>query len=94
MFLGGGLHSQTQPDLIQYNDSISFVQEVSNYYAYDDGSAEAAYFLQTAGAKLAYRYDLLGADSLRAIRIYFNPCQCATGRPTMQGRSCARFGRA
>lgn len=66
-------HSQTQPDLIQYNDTISFTQEVSNYYAYDDGSAEAAYFLQTAGAKLAYRYDLLGADSLRAIRMYFNP---------------------
>ena len=66
-------HSQTQPDLIQYNDTISFIQELSNFYAYDDGSAEAAYFLQTAGAKLAYRYDLLGADSLRAIRIYFNP---------------------
>lgn len=66
-------HSQTQPDLIQYNDTISFTQELSNYYAYDDGSAEAAYFLQTAGGKLAYRYDLLGADSLRAIRIYFNP---------------------
>ncbi len=79
-------HSQTQPDLIQYNDSISFVQEVSNYYAYDDGSAEAAYFLQTAGAKLAYRYDLLGADSLRAIRIYFNPqANAPPDAPPMQG---------
>lgn len=65
--------AQTQPDLIQENDTASFVQELSNYYAYDDGSAEMAYGIGGAGSKLAYRYDLLGGDSLRAIRMYFSP---------------------
>jgi hypothetical protein len=61
------------PDINRYNDTTSFIQELSNYYAYDDGSAEAGYGLNTAGARLAYRFDLLGPDSLRALRMYFNP---------------------
>ncbi len=61
------------PDINRYNDTIHLRQELSNYYSYDDGSAEAGYGLNAAGAKLAYRYDLIGADSLRAIRMYFNP---------------------
>jgi hypothetical protein len=61
------------PDINRYNDTIRMVQELSNYYAYDDGSAEAGYGLTAAGARLAYRYDLIGPDSLRAIRMYFNP---------------------
>lgn len=63
----------TQPDINQYNDTTQFTQELSNYYAYDDGSAEMAYGLNTNGAKLAYRFDMVGGDSLRALRIYFNP---------------------
>jgi hypothetical protein len=65
--------TNTTPDFNSYNDTISFVQELSNYYSYDDGSAEMGYGLNTGGARLAYQYDLLGADSLRAIRMYFNP---------------------
>jgi hypothetical protein len=62
------------PDINRYNDTTSFIQEISNYYAYDDGSAEASYSLNNAaGGKLAYRFDLLGGDSLRAIRMYFTP---------------------
>ncbi|MBK9536420.1 MAG: T9SS type A sorting domain-containing protein [Flavobacteriales bacterium] len=61
------------PDINSYNDTTSFVQVLSNYYAYDDGSAEAGYSLASAGAKVALQYDLLGGDSLRAIRMYFNP---------------------
>ena len=61
------------PDINRYNDTVSFVQELSNYYAYDDGSAEMGYGLNVAGARLAYRYDLVRPDSLRAIRLYFNP---------------------
>ncbi|MEZ4739937.1 MAG: T9SS type A sorting domain-containing protein [Flavobacteriales bacterium] len=61
------------PDINRYNDTIRSVQELSNYYAYDDGSAEAGYGLTAAGAKLAYRYDLIAPDSLRSIRMYFNP---------------------
>lgn len=65
--------AEATPDINQYNDTMRLTQELSNYYAYDDGSAEMGYSLNLAGAKLAYRFDLVGADSLRAIRMYFNP---------------------
>jgi hypothetical protein len=65
--------ARTQPDINPYNDTITFVQELSNYYAYDDGSAELGYRLDASGAQLAYRFDIVGGDSLRALRIYFNP---------------------
>jgi len=61
------------PDINRYNDTTRFTQELSNYYAYDDGSAEMGYGLNTNGAKLAYRFDMVGGDSLRAVRMYFNP---------------------
>ena len=65
--------ANTTPDINRYNDTIYMLQELSNYYAYDDGSAEAGYGLRFAGDKLAYRFDLIAPDSLRAIRMYFNP---------------------
>lgn len=65
--------AEATPDINQYNDTMRFVQELSNYYAYDDGSAEASYRLSNAGDKLAYRFDLIGPDRLRAVRMYFNP---------------------
>lgn len=61
------------PDINRYNDTISFIQELSNFFSYDDGSAEAGYSLNVAGAKLACRFDMQGGDSLRAIRCYFDP---------------------
>ena len=67
------LIANATPDINRYNDTVTFVQELSNYYAYDDGSAEMGYGLNSAGAKLAYRYDLAAPDSLRAVRMYFNP---------------------
>lgn len=65
--------TNTTPDINRYNDTARFVQDISNYYAYDDGSAEAGYSLNVAGAKLAYRFNMVGGDSLRAIRMYFDP---------------------
>lgn len=61
------------PDINRYNDTITFIQELSNQFSYDDGSAEAGYSLNVAGAKLACRFDMQGGDSLRAIRCYFDP---------------------
>jgi hypothetical protein len=63
----------TTPNNIPYNDTMTFVQELSNYYSYDDGSAEAGYSLNTAGSKVAVRFDTQGSDSLRAVRMYFDP---------------------
>ena len=55
------------------NDSMVFTQEFSNYYAYDDGSAEKAYGLTAAGGKLAMRYDIAMADTLYGLAIHFTP---------------------
>ncbi len=61
------------PDVCAYNDTMAYRQEISNYYAYDDGTAEAGYSLNATGAKQAYRFDTQGTDSLRALRMYFDP---------------------
>ncbi|MCB0794313.1 MAG: T9SS type A sorting domain-containing protein [Flavobacteriales bacterium] len=67
-------HTNATPDINRYNDTARFVQELSNYYAYDDGTAEAGYGLTNApGGKIACRFDTQGGDSLRAIRMYFDP---------------------
>jgi len=53
------------------NDTIVREQMLSNYFAYDDGSAEKAYGLFGIAAKLAYRFTMDKADTLRAIAIHF-----------------------
>ncbi len=66
--------TNASPDALIHNDSTRLVQEISNYYAYDDGSAESGYSLVNAqGGRLAYRFDTQGSDSLRALRLYFDP---------------------
>ncbi|MBK8499093.1 MAG: T9SS type A sorting domain-containing protein [Flavobacteriales bacterium] len=67
------LWTNTTPDINRYNDTVTFIQEISNYMSYDDGTAEMGYGLLDAGNALAYRFDIVGGDSLRAIRMYFNP---------------------
>lgn len=61
------------PDFDNYNDTIRFYQKFYNYYAYDDGTAEAGYGLSGTNPKMAIRYTLNVADTLRAIQLYFNP---------------------
>jgi hypothetical protein len=55
------------------NDSTFFTQDFGCHYSYDDGTAEAAYGPQGAGAKLAYKFNVLQPDTLRAVRIHFEP---------------------
>lgn len=61
------------PDFYRENDTIRYVQEFSNYYAYDDGTAESAIGLSTLYAQLAQKYTTTTPDTLRCIDIYFNP---------------------
>jgi hypothetical protein len=59
----------------RWNDTINYVQKFSNYYAYDDGSAETGYGLSgegTNGAKLGLQFIAPISDTLRGIMIYFN----------------------
>lgn len=56
------------------NDTITFLQRFSNYYAYDDGVPENGYGLTATGSRvwLAQRYDLNVADTLSAVDLFFN----------------------
>ena len=56
------------------NDTVRYQQVFSNYYAYDDGTAENGYGLTSTAdtVSLAYRFDLNVADTLSAIDIAFN----------------------
>jgi hypothetical protein len=55
------------------NDTVRYDQKFYNYYAYDDGTAELAYGVNDAGAKIAYRFVNQMADTLRGVQMYFNP---------------------
>ncbi len=56
------------------NNEILYVQRFYDYYAYDDGTAEASYGLYgdgTQNARLAYKFDCRKQDTLKAIQMYF-----------------------
>ena len=57
------------------NDSLVHVQVFRDYYAYDDGSAEKAYALdsQGGGGEVAVAFDLQDADTLEGLQIHFAP---------------------
>ena len=58
------------------NDTCVFQQKFYNYYAYDDGTAEAGYSLisqlTNPETYLAMRFTLAQADTLRGVRMWFN----------------------
>lgn len=60
-------------DVVRENDTLVHVQRFDDFFAYDDGTAEAGYYLNTYGAKTAVRYHLNVDDTLRAVNIYFDP---------------------
>ncbi len=55
------------------NDTTGFYQSFSNYYSYDDGSAEAAFGPTGAQARLAVQFDAYEADSLVGVALHFVP---------------------
>jgi len=58
------------------NDTCRFEQKFYNYYAYDDGTAEAGYSLlsnmSTPESYLAVQFTLAQPDTLRCVRMWFN----------------------
>ncbi len=63
----------SMPDMNRNNDTVRYLQQFTDYYAYDDGSAEAAYGLQQIGGMIAYKFTTTTKDTLKAIKIYFSP---------------------
>ncbi len=60
-------------DFDRHNDTLRYDQKFSDYYAYDDGTAEAAYFINgTAPMYLAYQFTLNHPDTLRGLDLDFN----------------------
>lgn len=55
------------------NDTTSFYQPFSNFYSYDDGSAEAAFGPTGAQSLLAVQFDAYEADSLIGVSFHFVP---------------------
>ncbi len=64
-----------QTDAHLQNDTACFEQKFTNYYSYDDGTAERAYGLQNAGGKVAMKFNSEMADSLTGVYMYFLPVQ-------------------
>lgn len=64
--VGGDDHRQ--------NDTVRFSQVFSDYYAYDDGTAENGYGLTSTAARvyMACRFDLAAEDTLTTVAICFN----------------------
>ena len=62
-------------DIHPQNDTMRFQQKFTNYYAYDDGTAERAYGLTNAGGKIAVRFNTPIDDTLFGAYIYFEPIQ-------------------
>lgn len=58
------------------NDTCVFEQKFSDYFAYDDGSAEAGYSILSTlthpAAYLAMRFKMAQPDTLRAVKMWFN----------------------
>ncbi len=55
------------------NDSTVFYQNFSNFYSYDDGSAEAAFGPTGVQARLAIEFNTYQPDSLIGVDIHFVP---------------------
>jgi hypothetical protein len=55
------------------NDTLIYTQIFGDCFAYDDGTAEAAYGILSAYSQMATRFTNLRADTIRALRLYFNP---------------------
>jgi len=67
-----GIATIQEPTFNQ-NDTCYAQQVFSDYYAYDDGSAEKAYGVTGVQARMAYKFTAYEADSLLAVRMCFVP---------------------
>lgn len=69
-------YHNTTPDLCKENDTMYFSQFLSNYYAYDDGTAENAYGPvgeDGYDVLLAVKFNNVKADALAGVAIHFSP---------------------
>lgn len=70
----------TNSSIIKSNDTIKRRYTFYNQYAYDDGTAEYGYGLNTNGGRIAYRFISTRPDSLRGISLSFVPIRTDVSR--------------
>ena len=61
--------STCNPPLV---DSLVYTQGFYNYFAYDDGTPERGYGVESSGGAFAVRFDLSELDTLRGVQLLFN----------------------
>lgn len=66
------VNSNNTIDNISANDTLSVNTIFSNYYAYDDGTAEAGYGVKNKSGAVALGYTLEVPDTLLGVSIFFN----------------------
>jgi hypothetical protein len=65
------LNTREKDARLRQNDTVSRVTVLSDYFAYDDGTAETNFSLNNFGSRqLAYRFDVNVPDNVVAIRVY------------------------
>lgn len=58
----------------RWNDTLRYIQDFGNYYAYDDGSSEAGYGVRGENSmSVAEKFKIYQKDTLRAVSMFFNP---------------------
>lgn len=66
------LDTKEQNSLQRANDSTARKTDFADYFAYDDGTAEAGFsFLGTGNTQVAQRFDLNRPDQVKGFRVYF-----------------------
>jgi len=78
-FIGEHVLLTSASDAVKANDTLREHVVLGNFFAYDDGTAEAGYYLNKNGATAALRFTLHVQDTLQALNIFFNPM--ANGNP-------------
>ena len=67
------LSDSSGEDLFHRNDTIEYLQVLSNYYALDDGSAEERLNINSnGGGFVAQRFESYVSDTIKAVQFYFN----------------------
>ncbi|MBK8847615.1 MAG: T9SS type A sorting domain-containing protein [Bacteroidetes bacterium] len=61
----------TNPDLNSENNTVVYKQRLYNYYAFDDGTAEAGLSMLSPFSSCAVRFNFLEGDTLRGIRVFW-----------------------
>lgn len=62
---------RTAPDFLAANDTVRRVHRFWNHFAYDDGTAETGYGLNTIGGSVAYKFYVARPDTLRGMWMQF-----------------------